>query len=74
MSLHTPSAQHLQPQVHQLNSSNLIRSPIAWVKRFEELAHNFAEQDTTEDIMNWNKYLLQQLDDEDLVKEYNAWS
>ena len=24
--------------------------------------------------MNWNKYLLEQLDDEDLVKEYNAWS
>jgi hypothetical protein len=44
------------------------------VKQFEELARNFAEQDTIEDIVDWNKYLLKQLKDKHLVDEYNAWS
>lgn len=43
-------------------------------KQFEELARNFAEQDTIEDIVNWNEYLCEQLGDEHLVDKYNEWS
>lgn len=77
------SAQDIQPQGHQ-SSIPFIKRPKLdpWsqrlgeetVKQFEELARKFAEQDTIEDIVNWNKYLLEQLDDEDLVEEYNTWS
>ena len=44
------------------------------VRQFEELARNFAEQDTIEDIMNWNEYLSEQLKDKPLVDEYSLWS
>ena len=44
------------------------------VEKFEELECNFAEQKTIEDIVNWNRYLWEQLKDEKLVDEYNAWS
>lgn len=43
------------------------------VKQFEELARNFKEHDTIEDIVNWGKYLLKQLKDEKLIHKYNAW-
>ena len=78
------SAQDLQPQGHQPRHIPYIkRSRLdPWSQRlrkktvtqFEELARNFAEQDTVEDIVNWNEYLLEQLEDENLVDEYNVWS
>jgi hypothetical protein len=78
------SAQNLQSQGHQpqhipFNKPSQLDS---WsqrlgektVKQFEELARNFTEQETIEDIINWNKYLREQLKDEYLIAEYNAWS
>lgn len=78
------STQDLQPRAHQLQHNPFIKRPKLdlWskrlgektVKQFEELARDFAEQDTIEDILNWNEYLLEQLKDEQLIDEYNAWS
>lgn len=78
------STQDLQPQRRQLQHIPFIELPELdlWshrlgektVKQFEELARNFAEQDTIEDTVNWNEYLSEQLKDEQLVDEYNVWS
>lgn len=64
------STQDLQPQRRQLQHILFIELPELdlWsqrlggktVKQFEELERNFAEQDTIEDIMNWNEYLSEQ--------------
>ena len=78
------SAQDLQPQGHQQRRILIIErsKPDPWSQRlgektvtqFEELAHNFAELDTIEEIVNFNEYLVKQLKNENLVREYNAWS
>ena len=78
------SAQDLQLQGRQLQQTLFIKRPKLdlWsqrlgektVKQFKELARNLVEQDTIEDIVNWNEYLLEQLKDEHLFDEYNAWS
>lgn len=78
------SAQDRQPHGYQQRQIPFIErsEPDPWSERlgkksvaqFEELARNFAKQDTIEEIVNWNKYLSKELKNEDLVEEYNTWS
>lgn len=70
---HTSPGQDLKFQDHQLYPLSQTLGEKK-VRQFEELARNSAEQDIVDDIVNWSKYLLEQLKDEQLVKEYNAWS
>ena len=44
------------------------------IEKFKDLARDFAEQDSVEDIVNWDKYLLEQLGNEHFVDQYNVWS
>ena len=78
---HASSAQDLKPQVHQLSHIPFVEPNLPSqssrekkIKKFEELARNFEEQETIDDIVNWNIYLWEQLKDEKLVAEYDAWS
>ena len=78
---HASLGQYPKPQAHELlhisfdklhlRSQSLSEKK---VKQFEELARNFAEQDTIDGIVNWSEYLWEQLKDEQLIDEYNAWS
>jgi hypothetical protein len=44
------------------------------IEKFKDLARDFAGQDSVEDIVNWDKYLLEQLGNEHFVNQYNVWS